>query len=41
MQLILLYSLKDGVSRDEFHTWVRTVDQRHMALSLICKRKMK
>jgi len=26
MQLILLYSLKDGVSRDEFHTWVRSVD---------------
>ncbi len=26
MQLILLYSLKDGVSRDDFHNWVRTVD---------------
>ncbi len=26
MQLILLYSLKDGVSRDDFHKWIRTVD---------------
>lgn len=26
MHLILLYSLKTGVSRDEFHHWVRTVD---------------
>ena len=26
MQLILLYSLKDGVSRDDFHDFVRTID---------------
>ena len=26
MQLIILYSLKDGVSRDDFEHWVRTVD---------------
>ena len=26
MQLIILYSLKDGVKRDDFHNWVRTVD---------------
>ena len=26
MQLIILYSLKNGVSRDDFHNWVRTVD---------------
>ena len=26
MQLILLYSLKDGVNRDDFHNWIRTVD---------------
>ena len=26
MQLILLYKLKDGVSRDDFLGWVRTVD---------------
>ncbi len=26
MQLILLYSLKDGACREDFHDWVRTVD---------------
>jgi len=26
MQLIILYSLKDGVSRDDFHNWIRTTD---------------
>lgn len=26
MQLILLYSLKGGVSRDDFHDFIRTVD---------------
>jgi len=26
MQLIILYNLKDGVSRDDFHTWIRTID---------------
>lgn len=26
MQLIILYSLKDGVSRDDFLSWVRTTD---------------
>ncbi|MBL4869850.1 MAG: hypothetical protein JKX72_02725 [Robiginitomaculum sp.] len=26
MQLILLYSLKGGVSRDDFHKWVLDVD---------------
>ena len=26
MQLVILYSLKDGVTRDDFHNWVRTVD---------------
>jgi len=26
MQIILLYKLKDGVSQDEFHDWVRNVD---------------
>lgn len=26
MQLVILYSLKNGVSRDDFHTWVRDVD---------------
>lgn len=26
MQLILLYSLKDGVDRTDFHNWIRTVD---------------
>ena len=26
MQLIILYSLKDGVSRDDFERWVRTID---------------
>jgi hypothetical protein len=25
-KLILLYSLKDGVGKDEFENWVRTVD---------------
>ncbi|PHS35194.1 MAG: REDY-like protein HapK [Robiginitomaculum sp.] len=26
MQLIILYSLKGGVSREDFHNWVRTID---------------
>ncbi len=25
-QIILLYNLKDGVSRDDFHEWVKTTD---------------
>jgi len=25
-QIILLYNLKDGVSKDDFHNWIRTVD---------------
>ena len=25
-QLILLYNLKDGVTRDDFETWVREID---------------
>lgn len=29
-QLILLYNLKDGVSRDDFETWVRDVDYPSM-----------
>ncbi|MCF6219834.1 MAG: hypothetical protein L3J65_01850 [Robiginitomaculum sp.] len=26
MQLVILYSLKGGVTRDDFHNWIRTVD---------------
>lgn len=29
-QIIILYKLKDGVSRDDFHTWIRTVDYPSM-----------
>lgn len=29
-QLILLYSLKDGVTSDDFENWVRTVDYPKM-----------
>lgn len=25
-QIILLYKLKDGVSHEDFHNWIRTVD---------------
>ena len=29
-QIILLYNLQDGVSRDEFHEWVTTIDHPSM-----------
>lgn len=29
-QIILIYSLKDGVSREDFHDWVRNTDQPAM-----------
>lgn len=29
-QIILLYNLQDGVSREEFHNWITTVDYPKM-----------
>ncbi|NNE56969.1 MAG: REDY-like protein HapK [Hellea sp.] len=29
-QLVIMYNLKDGVTKDDFHEWVRTVDQPSM-----------
>ena len=29
-QIILLYNLQDGVSRDTFHEWIRTIDYPKM-----------
>lgn len=26
MQIVIIYKLKDGVTRDDFHHWVRTTD---------------
>lgn len=29
-QIILLYDLQDGVSREDFHNWIQTIDQPNM-----------